>query len=58
MSASDQGAVLDDESDDVDELDVSDDADAGADEPESPFGDVGVDDDGDVELALPRLSVL
>ena len=57
MPASDQGAVLDDESDDVDELDVSD-VDAGADEPESPFGDVGVDDDGDVELALPRLSVL
>ena len=57
MPAADQGAVLDDESDDVDELDVSD-VDAGADVPESPFDDVGVDDDGDVELALPRLSVL
>jgi hypothetical protein len=49
--------VLDDESDDVDELDVSD-VDAGADEPESPFDEVGVDDDVDVVVDLPRLSVL
>jgi hypothetical protein len=60
VPASDQGAVLGDESDDVDVLDVSDDVDAGADEPESPFDEVEVevDDDVDVVLDLPRLSVL
>jgi hypothetical protein len=58
VPASDQGAVLDEESDDVDELDVFGVVDAGADEPESPFDEVGVDDDVDVVVDLPRLSVL
>ena len=49
--------MLDDESDDVDEVEVPD-VDAGVDEPESPFDDVVVADDVDVELDLPRLSVL
>lgn len=60
--------MLDEVSDDFDELEVSDDFDGlevsdddvdDVDEPESPFDDAAaVDVDGVAELDLPRLSVL